>query len=369
MPLVVHVVGARPNFMKVAPVMRALAARGIAQRLVHTGQHYDARMSEVFFHDLALPQPDVHLGVGSGSHAEQTAKVMLAFERTLAELPRPDWVLVPGDVNSTLAAALVASKLGLAVAHLEAGLRSHDRAMPEELNRIATDHLSSLLLTPSPDADANLAREGIPAERIERVGNVMIDSLLAALPLARERAVPEQLGFAQGTYAVLTLHRPSNVDHPATLGGILGALSELARELPVVFPVHPRTRARLAAPELARAADALRLQEPLGYADFLSLLLGARLVLTDSGGLQEETTALGIPCLTLRETTERPITIREGTNALVGTDPARILEAAARALRGGVRGRCPDLWDGRAGERVAKALLARSSARSLGGPG
>jgi UDP-N-acetylglucosamine 2-epimerase (non-hydrolysing) len=359
-PLVVHVVGARPNFMKVAPVMRALTRRGAAQKLVHTGQHYDARMSDVFFEDLSLPAPDFHLGVGSGTHAEQTAKVMLAFERALSELPRPDWVLVPGDVNSTLAAALVAAKVGLRVAHLEAGLRSRDRRMPEELNRVATDHLSDLCLTPSAEADENLLREGIPAERIARVGNVMIDSLLAALPLARERAVPEQLELEDGEYAVVTLHRPSNVDDPAMLARLLGALADLARELPVVFPVHPRTRARLADPALGGAAAALRLEEPFGYVDFLSLLAEARLVLTDSGGLQEESTVLGIPCLTLRETTERPITVTEGTNEVVGTDPARILEAASRALRGEFPRRCPELWDGRAGERVAQALLERS---------
>jgi UDP-N-acetylglucosamine 2-epimerase (non-hydrolysing) len=359
MPLVVHVVGARPNFMKVAPVVRALEARGAAQRLVHTGQHYDAAMSDVFFAELGLPSPDVHLGVGSAPHGEQTGKVMIAFERALAELPRPDWVLVPGDVNSSLAAALVAAKAGLRVAHLEAGLRSFDRTMPEELNRIATDHLSDLLLTPSPDADANLAREGIPGDRVERVGNAMIDSLLAALPAARARRAPERLGLAPGGYALVTLHRPSNVDDPDALYGILGALGRLARELPVLFPVHPRTRARLAAPALAGAASALRLVEPMGYLDFLSLTAGARLVLTDSGGVQEETTVLGVPCLTLRTNTERPITVSEGTNGVIGTDPARILAAATRVLASPPRGRCPALWDGRAGERVAEALLAR----------
>jgi UDP-N-acetylglucosamine 2-epimerase (non-hydrolysing) len=360
MALVVHVVGARPNFMKVAPVMRALAARGVAQRLVHTGQHYDAKMSDVFFADLGLPEPDVHLGVGSGSHAEQTAKVMLAFERALEELPGVGWVLVPGDVNSTLAATLVAAKRGIRVAHLEAGLRSFDRRMPEELNRVATDHLADLLLTPSADGDANLAREGIPADRIVRVGNVMIDSLHAALPAARARAVPQSLGLAPGCYAVMTLHRPSNVDDPDTLARLLGALAEIGSELPVVFPVHPRTRARLAEPRFEALATAIRTIEPLGYVDFLSLTSQARLVLTDSGGLQEETTALGIPCLTLRENTERPVTVDEGTNEVVGTDPARILAAARAALQGrGKRGRVPALWDGKAGERVAEALLAR----------
>ncbi len=357
MPLVLHVVGARPNFMKVAPVMRALAARGADQRLVHTGQHYDARMSDVFFEDLGLPAPDVHLGVGSGSHAEQTAKVMLAFDAALDDGPTPDWVLVPGDVNSTLAAALVAAKRGLRVAHLEAGLRSGDRSMPEELNRIATDHLADLLLTPSADADANLAREGLPPERVVRVGNVMIDSLLHALPRARARGVPERLALPPGGYALLTLHRPSNVDDPARLERLLGAVARLSERLPVVFPVHPRTRSRLQAPGTAGLAGALTLLEPLGYLDFLSLLAGARLVLTDSGGLQEETTALGIACLTLRESTERPITVKEGTNVVVGTDPARIASEAARALGQAPAPRCPALWDGRAGERVAEALL------------
>jgi UDP-N-acetylglucosamine 2-epimerase (non-hydrolysing) len=360
MPLIVHVVGARPNFMKVAPVMRALAARGADQRLVHTGQHYDVKMSDVFFQDLGLREPDVHLGVGSASHAEQTARVMIAFERSLAELPPPAWVLVPGDVNSTLAAALVAVKLGVRVAHLEAGLRSWDRAMPEEHNRVLTDHLADLLLTPSADGDRNLAREGIPPERIVQVGNVMIDSLVASLPAARARGLPGSLGLAPGGYAVVTLHRPSNVDDPATLERLLGALAAIAGELPVVFPVHPRTRARLGEPRLAAAAARLRLVEPLGYLDFLSLTSGARLVLTDSGGLQEETTALGIPCLTLRENTERPITVEEGTNEVVGTDAARIVAAARAAIAGrGKAGRCPALWDGKAGERVAEALLAR----------
>jgi UDP-N-acetylglucosamine 2-epimerase (non-hydrolysing) len=304
--------------------------------------------------------PDVHLGVGSGSHAEQTARIMLAFERSLAELPPVAWVLVPGDVNSTLAAALVAAKRGIRVAHLEAGLRSGDRAMPEEVNRVLTDHLADLLLTPSADADENLAREGLPADRVARVGNVMIDSLLGALPAARARRIPEQLGLAPGGYAVVTLHRPSNVDDPAALARLLGAFAEIAQELPVVFPVHPRTRARLAEPRLAGAAARLRTVEPLGYLDFLSLTSAARLVLTDSGGLQEETTALGIPCLTVRENTERPITVAEGTNEVVGTDPQRILSAARRALSSeGKRGRCPALWDGKAGERTAEALLAR----------
>lgn len=357
--LVLHVVGARPNFVKVAPVMRALAARGAAQRLVHTGQHHGARMSDVFFEDLGLPAPDVHLGVGAGSHAEQTARVMLALERALAELPRPDWVLVPGDVNSTLAAALVAAKRGLRVAHLEAGLRSFDRSMPEELNRVAVDHLSDLLLTPSPDADRNLLREGLPAARVVRVGNAMIDSLLAALPAARAREVPARLGLAPGAYGVVTLHRPSNVDDPAALARLAEALGEIGRALPLVFPVHPRTRAALGAG--GAAPDGLRLTEPLGYLDFLSLLASARLALTDSGGVQEETTVLGVPCLTLRDNTERPVTVEEGTNQVVGTDPGRVVAAARRALAAPPPApRQPALWDGRAGERVAEALLARA---------
>jgi UDP-N-acetylglucosamine 2-epimerase (non-hydrolysing) len=359
MSLVLHVVGARPNFMKVAPLMAALARRGVSRRLVHTGQHFDERMSGVFFEELGLPRPDEDLGVGSGSHGEQTGRVMIAFERALLAGPRPDVVVVPGDVNSTVAAALVAAKLGIPVAHLEAGLRSRDRAMPEELNRIVTDHLSDLLLTPSADADRNLAREGIPPGRIARVGNLMIDTLRAHLPRARALCVPAAMGLPPGGYAVVTLHRPSNVDDPAALAPLLGALAELAAALPVVFPVHPRTRARLAEPALAGAAAALRLVEPLGYLEFLSLTSAARLVLTDSGGLQEESTALGVPCLTLRENTERPVTVEEGTNEVVGVDPGRILGAARRILAGGgKRGRIPALWDGEAGERAADAIVA-----------
>ena len=359
MALVLHVVGARPNFMKVAPLVAALARRGTPQRLVHTGQHFDERMSGVFFEELGLPRPDAYLGVGSGSHAEQTARVMIAFERALAETrPRPALVVVPGDVNSTVAAALVAAKMGVPVAHLEAGLRSADRTMPEEVNRVVTDHLSDLLLTPSPDADENLRREGIDGGRVVRVGNLMIDTLRKHLAQARALAVPERLGLSRGGYAVVTLHRPSNVDDPAVLGRLLGALARVARELPVIFPVHPRTRARLAAPGLADAAGALRLVEPQGYLEFLSLTSAARLVLTDSGGLQEESTALGVPCLTLRENTERPITVSEGTNEVVGTDPERIVAAALRAAGGKTPRRCPALWDGRAADRAADAIGA-----------
>ncbi len=359
MALVVHVVGARPNFMKIAPLMEALSRRGMPQKLVHTGQHFDARMSAIFFEELRLPRPDADLGVGSGTHGEQTGRILISLERTLAATaPRPDLVVVPGDVNSTVAAALAAAKMGIPVAHLEAGLRSFDRTMPEELNRVVTDHLADLLLTPSPDADENLSREGIPAARVARVGNLMIDTLLAHLPRARALRVPEEMGLERGRYAVVTLHRPSNVDDPAKLAGLLDALVRIARELPVVFPVHPRTRTRLDAPALAARARALLLVEPLGYLEFLSLTSGARLLLTDSGGLQEEACALGVPCLTLRENTERPVTVAEGTNEVVGTGGARVVDAALRALCGTRLPRCPSLWDGRAGERAADAILA-----------
>lgn len=360
---IVHVVGARPNYMKIAPVMKAVAAAGFAsQRLVHTGQHYDVAMSDVFFTDLGMPVPDVHLGVGSGSHAEQTAKVMTGFEQIcLAE--KPDLVVVAGDVNSTMACAIDCAKLRIPCAHVEAGLRSFDLDMPEEVNRLVTDRLCEILLTPSADGDENLLKEGTPPERIFRVGNVMIDTLLQHLPRARATGSPARLGVAPGAYAVLTLHRPSNVDAPATLAGLLDAIEAVQRELPVVFPVHPRTRRRFAefgVDGRIAAMKGLLLCEPLGYLEFLGLTSQARLVLTDSGGLQEETTALGIPCLTIRENTERPVTITEGTNTLVGTSPARIVEAAREALAGrGKAGRTPALWDGKASERIAEVLRAR----------
>lgn len=362
---ILHVVAARPNFMKVAPVMRAIAAAGFAEQiLVHTGQHYDASMSDVFFTDLGLRPPDVHLGVGSGTHAEQTGRVMIAFEKVCLER-RPDVVLVAGDVNSTLACAIDAAKLGIRCAHLEAGLRSFDMAMPEEVNRILVDRIADVLLTPSSDADENLRREGTAESRIFRVGNVMIDTLLSNLEAARATATPRRLGL-DGRYAVVTLHRPSNVDDAGTLGGILRALETIQRQLPVVFPIHPRTRKQLAAFGLGARVEAmpgLRLCEPLGYLEFLGLTSGASLVLTDSGGLQEETTALGIPCLTLRENTERPVTVTEGTNTVVGTDPARIVREAEAALGGrGKAGRVPALWDGRTSERVAGVLQRWASA-------
>jgi UDP-N-acetylglucosamine 2-epimerase (non-hydrolysing) len=361
---VLNVVGARPNFMKVAPIVEAMKRRGheFAPLVVHTGQHYDAQMSDAFFRDLGLPAPDVYLNVGSGSHAVQTAAVMQSFEPVLLR-EKPDWVVVVGDVNSTLACALVCAKLNTRVAHVEAGLRSRDRTMPEEINRLLTDQIADLLLTPSTDADENLLAEGIPPERIRFVGNVMIDSLLTQLKRAEQSSVREDLGIKDQDYAALTLHRPSNVDDRQTFSRILHALEEISRHLPIVFPVHPRTRARLEEfgfTDLVKRASNLRLIEPLGYLDFLRLYSGARLVLTDSGGIQEETTALGIPCLTLRENTERPVTVEMGTNTLVGTDPNRITQAALLALdtpMDKARARIPPLWDGCTADRILDALL------------
>ena len=343
--------------MKVAPIIAALRDRnGVRQILVHTGQHYDARMSDVFFRDLGMPNPDIHLGVGSGTHAQQTARVMTEIEPTLLG-ERPDMVVVAGDVNSTLAVALTASKLQIPVAHVEAGLRSRDWTMPEEVNRVLTDRLSDLLFTPSRDGDENLVKEGIDPARIHFVGNVMIDSLRAALPRAGESRIHERLEVRRGGYALATLHRPANVDAPEALRPLLEALAEVARDIPVLFPIHPRTRSRLPADF---RAEGLKLVEPLGYLDFLALLADARLVMTDSGGIQEETTALGVPCLTLRENTERPITVSVGTNLLVGTDPARVVPAAREVLAGRVRkGGLPELWDGNAAQRIADLLVRR----------
>ncbi|MCK6546869.1 UDP-N-acetylglucosamine 2-epimerase (non-hydrolyzing) [Myxococcota bacterium] len=358
---IVTIVGARPNFMKAAPVHRAFEALGVRHEIIHTGQHYDDAMSKVFFEDLGMPRPSVYLGVGSGSHAVQTANVMIGLEKVFLE-KKPAIVNVVGDVNSTMAAAIVAAKLLIPVAHIEAGLRSRDWTMPEEVNRAVTDVVSDLLLTPSPDADANLRAEGRDPSRIVCVGNVMIDTLFMHLERARALDMPTKLLLEAGNYAVLTLHRPSNVDDPVVFARLIDALLDLQRSLPIVFPVHPRTRARLRelglATKLERAHN-ITLLEPLGYLEFLSLTSRAKLVLTDSGGLQEETTALGIPCLTLRENTERPITVDEGTNTIVGTDAQKIRDEAAKVLRGeGKTGRTPALWDGKASERIAKAVLA-----------
>jgi UDP-N-acetylglucosamine 2-epimerase (non-hydrolysing) len=359
---VINVVGARPNFMKVAPIVAAMKRRPRAFQplVVHTGQHYDAAMSDSFFQDLDLPQPDTHLGVGSGSHAAQTAAVMERFEPVVLQ-EKPDWVLVVGDVNSTIACALVCVKLGVKVGHVEAGLRSRDRSMPEEINRLLTDQIADLLFTPSQDADENLLAEGIPRERIRFVGNVMIDSLQKNLKTARELCTKEELGLTGVDYALLTLHRPSNVDLRESFERILSALEVIASKLPIVFPVHPRTRKTIAELGLSARVDSiqnLRMVDPLGYLDFLNLSSSARLVLTDSGGIQEETTALGIPCLTLRENTERPITVEMGTNVIVGTDTAKIVTAATAALNGSAKkaARQPPLWDGRTSERILDAL-------------
>ena len=354
-----HVVGARPNFMKVSPVLAAGTRAGLRQTLVHTGQHYDAAMSDAFFADLGLPAPDENLGVGSGSHGEQTARIMLAFEPVLDRY-RPDWVVVYGDVNSTLACALVAAKKRIRIAHVEAGLRSRDRSMPEEINRIVTDQLADLCLTPSRDGDRNLLAEGIPSERIKLVGNVMVDTLLSLRGKARARQVPEALGVAGGDYAFVTLHRPSNVDPPEVLAELLAALDELGRRMPVIFAVHPRTRQRITESGLRTPNGAVQLVEPLGYLETVSLVERSTLVLTDSGGLQEETTVLGVPCLTARGNTERPVTITEGTNRLVASTRVAIGEAVDQVLAlrrdGGFHPGQPEGWDGHAGERVVAAL-------------
>jgi UDP-N-acetylglucosamine 2-epimerase (non-hydrolysing) len=363
---IIIVAGARPNFMKVAPLVAAMKRRRneFQSLLVHTGQHYDATMSDAFFRDLEMPEPDVYLGVGSASHAQQTAVIMQAFEPVVLK-QKPDWVIVVGDVNSTLACALVCVKLGVKVAHVEAGLRSRDRTMPEEINRLLTDQIADLLFTPSRDADRNLLAEGIPPERIRFVGNIMIDSLLSTLDHARQAHARADLGLQDQDYAVLTLHRPSNVDERTAFAGIISALEEIAQRLPIVFPAHPRTRKmidELGLTERVEKIKSLHVIDPVGYLDFLQLLSGARLVLTDSGGIQEETTVLGIPCITLRENTERPITLEQGTNTIAGTDPARIVAVANHALANRPDKsalHAPELWDGHTAERILDALLER----------
>jgi UDP-N-acetylglucosamine 2-epimerase (non-hydrolysing) len=353
------VCGARPNFMKVAAVVEAMAHHPRLRPVVlHTGQHYDHALSKVMFDDLGLPRPDVDLGVGAGTHAWQTAEIMKRFEPAVLEL-EPDLVLVVGDVNSTVACSLVATKLGIKVAHVEAGLRSFDRSMPEEINRLVTDALSDLLFVSESSGVDNLRREGVADEKVFFVGNVMIDTLLRHRERASASDVLERLGVAPRGYAVLTLHRPSNVDDEATLRGLVDLLSGLARDLPVVFPAHPRTVQRLKSFDLDREVarhGGLRVIEPLGYLDFVKLMGSARAILTDSGGIQEEATILRVPCLTLRENTERPATLAAGWNTLVGTDPARVGAAWRRALDGATGGEAPEGWDGRAGERIVEVL-------------
>jgi len=350
----IHVVGARPNFMKAAPVYRALKEySAVEQKIVHTGQHYDPNMSDVFFQQLSIPAPDINLQVGSGSHAQQTAEIISRFESVVLK-EKPDLVLVYGDVNSTVAAALVCAKLGVKIGHVEAGLRSFDRTMPEEINRLVTDQLADILFTPSVDGDQNLAREGVDASKIHMVGNVMIDTLIRMLPEAT-RQLPVNL---PERFILVTLHRPSNVDDPDWLARAYCMLSEVSREMPVLFPIHPRTRQRLASLEAkGDEAKELKLMDPLSYLEFLGLQSRATAVVTDSGGLQEETTYLGVPCITLRENTERPVTVDVGTNVLVGRDLNKMREVLDHILTGKQKkGGVPPLWDGHASERIAKII-------------
>jgi UDP-N-acetylglucosamine 2-epimerase (non-hydrolysing) len=357
---ILHVVGARPNFMKVAPVIKALGKKdNIRQMLVHTGQHYDINMSDIFFKQLAIPAPDVNLEVGSGTHAMQTAQIMTRIETVLLE-KKPDMVLVYGDVNSTVASAMVCAKLLIPIGHVEAGLRSFDRTMPEEINRLLTDQVADLLFTPSLDGNENLIREGIQSEKIHFVGNVMIDTLSYLLKEAELKwpILGSTLTIEENRYALVTLHRPSNVDETAMLAKIMAALENLSKEIHIVFPIHPRTRARIASSDLLVTENRrFQLIDPVGYLDFLSLQQKARLVITDSGGIQEETTFLGVPCLTVRDNTERPVTVSIGTNILVGQDMERLRSEVDRILAGHAkRGAVPPLWDGRASERIADVI-------------
>ncbi len=365
---VICVCGARPNFMKIAPLVDALSRiPAVKTLLVHTGQHYDERMSRLFFSDLGIRQPDLNLEVGSCSHAVQTAEVMKRFEPVCIE-HRPDWVIVVGDVNSTLAAALVASKLGIRIAHVEAGLRSFDRTMPEEVNRVLTDAISDLLFVTEPSGVENLRREGVPEEKIHLVGNVMIDTLLRSRSRADGSTILATLRIEKRQYAVVTLHRPSNVDDANVFSSILAALEAIAQDMPIIFPVHPRSRKILETSGLgsrAKQITNLRLIEPLGYLDFLKLMADSTVVLTDSGGIQEETTILGVPCLTLRENTERPITVTQGTNRLTGSSPEAIIEAYREVRDLPLKqAKPPDLWDGAAADRIVDCLLTTS--RTLG---
>ena len=355
--LILSIVGARPNFMKVAPVMRALDALGVRQVLVHTGQHYDANMSKIFFEELALPEPDIYLGVGSDTHARQTARIMTAFEDIVRQ-DRPDLVLVAGDVNSTVAAALVTAKEQIPLGHIEAGLRSFDRGMPEEVNRVVVDHLSDLLFVTEQSGLDNLAQEGIASQKVHLVGNCMVDSLLAHRDNALASSPWESFGVTPRGYGLVTLHRPSNVDDAATLEMLLRTLGQVSERLPLLFPVHPRTRARIADAGLP-VPSGLVLVEPQPYLAFLGLMARARLVLTDSGGIQEETTVLNVPCLTLRHNTERPVTVTQGSNRLVGTDPEAILGGVEAVLAGAWRSaESPALWDGEASRRIAEVIDA-----------
>jgi UDP-N-acetylglucosamine 2-epimerase (non-hydrolysing) len=362
---IINVVGARPNFMKMAPIIEAMNKypEQIQHLLVHTGQHYDEKMSKSFFVDLGMPKPDIDLEVGSGSHAEQTAKIMVAFEKVCLE-HKPDLVIVVGDVNSTMACTITAKKLGIQVAHVEAGLRSRDMSMPEEINRLCTDVLCDYLFTTDHFADENLQAEGVPAEKIHFVGNVMIDTLVKHRQMASTMDLCARMGLTPGGYATMTLHRPGNVDDPQILAGLLEALATIAKQLPIIFPIHPRTKKmaeQFGLGHYLNSGDKIEgiwCTEPLGYLEFLHLNMNARLVLTDSGGLQEETTVLGVPCITIRPNTERPITCSEGTNVLVGNDPQKVLDAAAAILHGpALSGRVPEKWDGKAAERIVEVLL------------
>ena len=356
---IILVVGARPNFMKIAPLYAELNRRGVTQMLMHTGQHYDDNMSKVFFDDLGMPKPDIYLGIGSGSHAEQTGRVMMEFEKICIE-NNPSMVVVVGDVNSTVACSIVCAKLIIPCAHVEAVLRSFDREMPEEINRILTDSVANLLLTPSPDGDENLRAEGVSEERIVRVGNIMIDSLFTNIERAKQSTLVSDLKLEK-KYALLTLHRPSNVDVKDNFSKIISALEFIGQHIQIVFPMHPRTQKNANRFSLLKRIEAIPnivIMGPLGYLDFISLMSSSTLALTDSGGLQEETTALGIPCVTLRENTERPITVTEGTNEVVGCDPELIKSTAINILTtGGKVGRVPDLWDGKTAHRIADVLL------------
>lgn len=360
---IISVAGARPNFMKIAPIMEAFKNESaIEPMLVHTGQHYDEKMSDLFFRQLGIPEPDINLGVGSASHAVQTADIMKAFEQVVLE-HKPDAVLVVGDVNSTIACGMVAVKLGIKLIHVEAGLRSFDRTMPEEINRMLTDTISDMLFCTEQSGLDNLKNEGIPNERVFLVGNVMIDTLLKNKAQADKSTILDDLGVQTGQYAALTLHRPANVDDPAVFSRLLDAIEVIQKDMPIIFPIHPRTRnnlGKLGLKDRIEKLANLRLLDPIGYLDFLKLTSSARLVLTDSGGIQEETTILKIPCLTLRENTERPSTVEIGSNQILGTDPRKILDAYQKVVTGQARkGKIPPLWDGHAAERIAKILVEK----------